>query len=96
MRMHDVSVDSSHGSPPRFRLPRRRTHRGRSGVGGHTAAPRAVTLLAGRAITKPFGGPRLILDGATLAVQPNVRIGGVVGANRSYSAWLEREAVEAV
>lgn len=53
-----------------------------------------MTLLAGCAITKPFG-PRLILDGATLAVQPNVRIGGVVGANRSYSAWLEREAVEA-
>ncbi len=49
-------------------------------------SPPAVTLLAGRAITKSFGS-RLILDGADLAVEPRARI-GVVGPNGSGKSTL--------
>ena len=48
--------------------------------------PPAVTLLAGRAITKSFGS-RLILDGADLAVEPKARI-GVVGPNGGGKSTL--------
>ena len=49
-------------------------------------APRALTLLAGRAITKSFGS-RLILDGTDLAVAPQARI-GLVGPNGSGKSTL--------
>ena len=51
-----------------------------------TYSPLAVTLLAGRSITKSFGS-RLILDGADLVVEPQARI-GVVGPNGGGKSTL--------